>query len=1015
MYEFKQASKMMLLLFILYFFPFSSLVYAQKAPIDFHHFSVNEGLSQNSIWCMYRDSRNWLWAASSGGLTCKIGSKVLVYKQAKSDSNTLQGNNVNFIFEDKYGKIWIGSDGGIDVYDAATQIFHKAYSFHHASPSGQRVYFYLTEPNKEYVWIGINNEQVYRFNLKDQKPEQEISYLFPRPQAFKYLIWSSVQTDKKAFMYFDNMQLLEYDFELKKMRVLPLQVKYGTGLYLMNDTCYYYTKGEIKAWDGKREIFIKNAPGLTVCRSITKWQNYLVFAGEDGYILYNLADKTQRYYSSFDRQKEKTYCRIVSTHVDKQGILWLGTDGKGIYYHTPLQNRFKHISYEDEDNNMVKGMCMAEPNYLLHVVFGKGIIRNEVSSGEWKLLEGEKSFPRLKSKTFSATCNSLKPQHIWVAHTLTGGVCGLYQLNYITGVGQDFSHLVTPVLGDMNVTAYTAYIDNYNQKTYLISNSSLIEIDERLGQPKSKIIYYDTSVALSCFKFGRDGKVVVIGHSRGALVANYKENKLVLRLKELGKDLVKCIVQDKQGNYYVGSTNGVFIYNEQFKFIEHLSTKNGLADNFVYGLLLDDDGALWMSHNKGINRFEIATHTWQHFDAKDGLQSNEFNTNAFAKAINGTLYFGGVNGINSFDPKQFLKKFEGPLAFVNTVNVFDEPLKTDSSWIYRKALHLPYTSNTLSFEFGHNDLMEPDEVNYVYKLEGIDVDWIQDRGKGFARYPKLASGQYYLQLKALNKEGNWNGKTYVLEVNIAAPYWQTWWFRLLLVLLGVLLVSLIIWVMVRRNKLKMQREFLLQKSLEDDRLRISRDLHDHVGAQLSYLISNIEWMLSHPMELSKEEEYIRLRDLSETGKQAILTLRQTIWALHNTEISVIDFADKFKQFAKKMIAFSVQTKLHFEETIVGDVVLKPEIALNLFRIGQEALGNSLKHAHASEISIKFISNEECKFCFEICDNGKGFHGNENRSEAHYGLDNMRARAAECTAQIEIESEIGKGTTVKVYL
>ncbi len=114
------------------------------------------------------------------------------------------------------------------------------------------------------------------------------------------------------------------------------------------------------------------------------------------------------------------------------------------------------------------------------------------------------------------------------------------------------------------------------------------------------------------------------------------------------------------------------------------------------------------------------------------------------------------------------------------------------------------------------------------------------------------------------------------------------------------------------------------------------------------------------------------------------------------------------------MAFSVQTKLHFEETIEGNFVLKPEIALNLFRIGQEALGNSLKHAQSSQITILFVSNEACSFGLEISDNGKGYEGNLQQEEGHYGLDNMMARAAECGAHIEMVSKIGKGTQVKVY-
>lgn len=992
-----------------------TLLHAQSAPFNFLPFSVNEGLSQNSVWCLLRDSRGWLWAATSGGLTCRIGDKVKVYKQAKLDPKTIQGNNVNFVFEDKYGKVWIGNDGGVDVFDPITELFHKAYSFKHASPSGQRLFYYLTEPDSEHVWLGINNKSVYRFNMKLFKPVQEISNFFPKPFAFKHMIWSSVQNKRNAFLYFDNGNILVWDFKQHNMQVLPVKLKIGSGLYLYNDTCYLYTDGHIARLEGKQIKYVKRAPGLQVCRGVTYWNNFIVFGGEDGYILYNPLTKEHNYYSSFDPNKERTYCRIVSCYADRQGVLWLGTDGKGIFYHTPLQNRFAHIVYRDEENNMVKGLCIAEPNYLLHVVYGKGVMRYDLISKEAKLFYGERSFPQLKSLAFSAVCMATKPKHFWAAHTLSSGVCGLYRINYETGIGENFTHLVSPVLGKQDISSFNSYLDRHQNKAYLISNSSLIELDELGDRPSSKVVFYDTSLALSCFRFSHKGDFVLIGHAQGALAVDLAGKKKPQHLLELGKDLVKCIVQHNNGNYYLGSTNGVFVYDNQFKFIEKYTTKNGLTDNFVYGLLMDAYGMLWISHNKGLNRLDVATKKFQHFEAKDGLQSNEFNTNAFTASTSGRLYFGGVNGINSFDPKDFLGNDYPPQAFVRNVKVFDEDLTTDTSWSYRKVLSLPYTSNTISFEFGHNDIMTSDAIKFSYKLEGIDADWVNDVGKGYVRYPSLPFGEYVLKLKASDNKGNWSKEVYELQLAIASPFWQTWWFRLLIVLIIALLLSLSFLMLIRRNKQKVEREYLLQKRLEDERLRISRDLHDHVGAQLSYLITNIDWMLSHPQQMTAELEQARLKDLSETGKQAILTLRQTIWALHNKEITAIDFADKFKQFAQKMLAFSTQTKLQFEENFEAEKVFNPEVALSLFRVCQEALGNALKHANASLISIKFSCSTANGFVFEIKDNGKGFVTSEKPLDGHYGLENMKARAKECGAEISIETESGSGTRIVLVL
>lgn len=990
-------------------------LFGQAAPFKFLPISVNEGLSQNSVWCMFTDSRGWLWAGTSGGLNLKKGASITVFKQAKSDSTTIQGNNINFIFEDKLGNVWIGNDGGIDVFDPIKEVFYQAYSFGYASPSGQRVFYYLTEPGADYVWIGINNKAVYRFNVAKKSIDKELNAIFPQPYAFRQLLWSSVQNNKKAYLYFDDGQFLIWDFITSSFYVKKLGLPFGSALHLYQDTCYLYSQGVIYAWNGngfERKI---NAPGLRICRSITHWGKYLVFAGEDGYIFYDPKQGRQQYFGSLVKEKNRSYTRIVSLHTNKQGILYMGTDGSGIFYHTPFQDRFTTVQNPTDELNMVKGMVVDGNNTLLYLAYGRGLLRYNLKSNEWKLFESSSSFPLLKSKTFSALCLSKLKNHVWISHTVSNGVCGLFRVNYVSGEGRNYSNLVVPILGKQNASSYNSYLDTFNGKVYLISNSSLIEIEESGNEATAKVVFSDTTKALSCFTFGNQGKHLVIGHSEGALVIAPHTKQQPLVLKEIGRDLVKCIIQHSNGNFYLATTGGLFVYDKYFRFINQYTMRNGLSDNFVYGVMEDQFGAIWLSHNKGLNRFDPIKSSFQHFSVNDGLQSNEFNTNAFTKAQNGWLFFGGVNGINYFDPKQI---YNTPImigSFVNRLFLFDEPIKVDSALYIKRHLQFPYHINTLSFEFGHNDLMNPEAVSFIYQLKGIDRDWIDSKGREMVRYPNLNPGNYQLLLKAVDGNGNLASQGYTLQITINKPYWQTWWFRLMVAFVILGLCFVLVRGLVKRNQVKLMREIQVQSRLEKERLRISRDLHDNVGAQLSYLITNLDWMIRHPQTIQTEEELSRLKDLSETGKQAILTLRQTIWALHNQEIGVIEFADKFKQFAMKMLAFSSQTKISFEEEFLTHNILAPELALGLFRICQEALANAIKHAKATEILVCFSSNSKSTFYFQLMDNGVGFSSAHSLHEGHYGLENMKTRAEECGALFMVESEAGKGTKITVSI
>lgn len=235
---------------------------------------------------------------------------------------------------------------------------------------------------------------------------------------------------------------------------------------------------------------------------------------------------------------------------------------------------------------------------------------------------------------------------------------------------------------------------------------------------------------------------------------------------------------------------------------------------------------------------------------------------------------------------------------------------------------------------------------------------------------------------------------------------------IVVVLSLILVVGSVVYFRKRNMQLKLQIDLDVLKALNEQRYRISLDLHDHVGAQLSYVISNLDWVVNAKNRLPQEEQQRRFVAISEVARQAIITLRETVWALNRSEITPDAFADKFKQFALKMAEFKQTIKIDFKESILSDKSLPSSIALNLFRICQEAFNNAMKHSGASEIQVAFIENED-SFEIEIHDNGKGFELEQTHLDGHYGLVNMKARAKETGASVNIHSEIGKGTKINI--
>lgn len=220
-------------------------------------------------------------------------------------------------------------------------------------------------------------------------------------------------------------------------------------------------------------------------------------------------------------------------------------------------------------------------------------------------------------------------------------------------------------------------------------------------------------------------------------------------------------------------------------------------------------------------------------------------------------------------------------------------------------------------------------------------------------------------------------------------------------------IGLLIFFRIRREQqIRLQTE--VNTARETERRRISRDLHDHLGAQMSYMIS----VLDKAEDNGAENKFIpALRD---TAGQAIMTLRETVWAINKNEISVENFGDKFKQYAFKLVEFSSHIQVSFKEDITQDRLLGPSVALNLYRLCQEAFSNAVKHANAKQIVVTVKSDAEYVFYFSVADDGDGFDPERDKKDGHYGLENMSYRAEEAGAIFNITSSPGKGTTVEVF-
>lgn len=976
---------------------------------NFSAFGVNEGLSQNSVWDVLQTHDGFLWIGTADGINRYDGNTFKVYKHENGNPCSVTGQNFPRFYEDKNNTLWVSDDMGISVYNKEKDCFHNVYLLKNAP---MRFYSnsFIGEDERNGLVVFLADELIVRFDINTHKITQINRFKKDNRLQQIDLSGAPVLFGNTAYFTLGEFYLMELNLITLKSVLYKHDVRLGKAIVKYSNTQLLFVTGDtLCLFDirtrQKRISRIKNGiipePGFSPLHVIKYNKNYWYSSKNGIYILDSKTLSYTQHLSRFSNTDEDNYTYVTSCYPDRSNNLWICTNGDGIKMFSPYKNKFSHYKTNSKKKNLIKAVCRTSNGLIFTASYREPITVFDEKTGNYKTL----NLP-ISELAQNGSILCLYP----VNDNSIAIVCknSMYTYNYLSKKiilridpeKASFSKNFFP--GNISYSTFKAVSANLlyaNIGSHVLQLSFLPN-----GTFQYRSIFNYKDKISTAIEFDKHGKLWVGTQSGVYIIDTFNKSSIPL----LKKVYIKCILKAKNNIIYVATQSGLYLFNNELQ-IGHYTIKNGLAADFIYGILEDRNRKIWVSHNKGLSCFDPIQKIFKNYTIKDGLQSNEFNTGAYFKDENGRLYFGGINGINVFDPDSIIINKKVPLIQFISVKLFEEPLKTDSNISSIHQIKLRHDNNTLSFDFTALEFGNQELNQYAYKLDGYDKDWIFSGNKHYTRYANLPFGNYLFQVKAANSDGIWNSNPKTLQIIITPPFWRTPWFYFISLLLSLTLIGTTLYFIVYRQRLKLKRELELQQKLESERIRIARDLHDNVGAQLSYLITNIDWMLENPDALNEKETNKRLNSLSETGKQAILTLRQTIWAINNKELSVEDLADRFKQFALKMLEFNKTISLHVEENIDESMMLGPGVALNLFRICQEAFNNCLKHANCSNIKITIKSDLDYRFYFQLDDDGIGFNPDYENKTGHYGLLNMYSRAEETGSKLIIDSTPGIGT------
>ncbi len=558
-------------------------------------------------------------------------------------------------------------------------------------------------------------------------------------------------------------------------------------------------------------------------------------------------------------------------------------------------------------------------------------------------------------------------------------------------------------------------------------------------------IYQDKE---NMFWIGTDRGLVSFDHISGSM------NKYLndpADLHSLNNNSIKSIYPDPGDPYkylWIGTAGGgLNKFNKVDKRFSFFTTKNGLPNNVIYGILSDSKGNLWLSTNHGLSVFNPNTFTFKNFDVLDGLQSNEFNTGAYFKDQNGEMFFGGIKGLNHFYPENVKSNPFVPNIVITNCEILNQSPETGSSRPIIKpifnagTLTLSDNENYIRFEFSALDYSAPEKNKYAYKLENFHEDWIIADTRHSATFTHLPPGEYIFRVKGSNNDGIWNEKGASLKLIILPPWWQTWWAYLIYALLFISILYIL-----RRyelNRINLKNQLKLEK-VESDSLRHLDQLKTRFFANISHefrtpltlILGQIESVLSSGIE-TKEKGKLHIAD---RNARRLLTLINQLLDISKIEAGSMELKAEqhnLVSFLKSLfysfesLAETKKIQLKFESDYQNiPVIFEPD---KMEKVFYNLVSNAFKFTpEGGEIKVNADIPTPGLVEIRIKDNGTGIPADRLTKifDRFYQVDNSSTREHEGTGiglalakelielhkgKISVTSSEGKGTEFTIQL
>jgi ligand-binding sensor domain-containing protein/class 3 adenylate cyclase len=835
----------------------------------FRNYTINNGLSQSAITTIVQDEVGFLWLGTQDGLNRFDGQTFENF--SSDDTEGIENEYIHCGFKASDGTLWFGTGNGISAYNSQKEHF-SSYQIKNKALQVESI----MEDNNATLWIATASDGIYFL----KKNALKLEYFSVNLPSFRIKTLVNLNKDEFFISTEDKGLFIvnKYTKALKsvdvKGKTVPFVrvnvVKYignYTWLFGTNQGLYSYLETTSRV-SPAYSILDTDFENLDVSDFYLENGNKLLIATKsNGLISVVTEGKTNYYYQNTTdilQPNSLLYNAVNVLFKDVSGTYWVGTE-RGLGSFDPLNTGFVGIG---ASANLKKGLpsssvwCFGEDvaNRYVFVGTDNSISRFNRKTGQFN------QFFREKISLQAGELNKSSILSLYVVsenELLVGATDGLFLLRIFSPESYSFEKIKFKKVPNESNFERIYRIEKRDDDNYFLASKGGVllfnkrtasfkvfehdskQVNQTIGPGICRLVYKDN---YGKFWFPTSSGSLHVYNEKSQTIVPSSLNKLI---SKVSKDYITSILRLNEHEFWLGSMGSGLIYiNTKTQEAKSYTKKEGLPNNVVYGVLSDEQGYLWLSTNKGICRFHIHSKTTTNYTEVDGLMSNEFNSGAYFKSNTGEMFFGGIFGYNYFNPKQLKTNSK-------SIGISFTKLKLDKTWIkpgdetgvltsnlnLTKELKLSYKQRSFTIKFMALNMNNPDLVSYKYQLEGSDEGEIQIGKTNQIHFNALQPGEYVLKVYARLGNGEWSTSPATLTIFVAAPFWKTAWFWILV----AIFIAIGVYVFIR-NKIENERRE--QVRLEMKIMERTREIREQ-NIQIAKQKRTIEEKKNHLEEQKK--------------------------------------------------------------------------------------------------------------------------------------------------------------------